>query len=280
MLKKILIGNIVLLSIFLSSTSHAQDTLPNFSVTDKGNGRVVISWKNQFVSINQIAVQRSYDSLKQFSTVYSIPSPELPENGFTDKVNPGIKVYYRIFFVQQNGNYFFSRSKSPGFGISIATNNDSRRDQMTDLIKEQIKNPAKKIYIGVADTLYKITTGREFQFFRDSIIYHTKDTLYSFSSDTVIVKQYVRPYEFKASMYVYTDKDGYITINLPNALTKVYDLRILEEDGTLVLELNHIKNTFITLDKTNFYHAGWYKFELMEDGKTKDRNKLFIPKDF
>lgn len=279
--RKFLVEGIILVGLFLSSTLYAQDTLPNFSVVDKGNGRVIISWKNPFSSISQIAIQRSYDSLKQFSSIYSIPSPELPENGFTDKVNPNVKVYYRIFFVQQNGNYFFTRSQSPGFGISIAPDNESRRDQLTDLVKETSRNPAKKISIIAADTLYQTISGSyQFQHFRDSVIAYTRDTLYSFSPDSITIKQYVRPYTFKSSMYVYTDKNGYVTINLPDAMTKIYDLRIFEEDGTTVFEVNRIKHTYITLDKSNFYHAGWYKFELIEDGKIKDRNKLFVPKDF
>jgi len=36
----------------------------------------------------------------------------------------------------------------------------------------------------------------------------------------------------------------------------------------------------LTLDKSNFIHAGWFKFELYEDGQLKEKNKLLIPKDF
>lgn len=271
---------VCLVSLLITTIVNAQNVLPDFSVTDKGNGRVIISWKNKFVGITQISVQRSYDSLKKFSTIYSSPSPELPENGFTDKINPDIKVYYRIFFVQQGGAYFFSESKSPGFGTQLQIDIGFKRDKATEYIEEEFKSSTKKIHIKTADTYYKSVYYNEYITLKDSIIYHTRDTLTLLSTDTILIKKYSPPFEWKASYYVYTDKDGYIIINLPGAANKVYDLIIMEEDGKPVLELKHIKHTYLTLDKTNFYHAGWYKFELVEDGKIKDRNKLFIPKDF
>ena len=280
MQKRFVAGLVLWLSIFFTYSSNAQDTLPGFSVADKGNGRIVISWKNNFETINQIAVQRSYDSLKRFTTIYSAPSPELPENGFTDKIVPGIKVYYRIFFVLQGGVYLFTKIKSPGVGRSVSATVDYRRDRATELISDAIKNPTKEIFIKVADTLYATLINGDFLRFKDSIMNKTKDTLFPLSSDTVLIRQYVQPYVWKNSVFVYTDKEGYVVINLPEALNKKYELRIFEEDDTPVLELKHIKNVYLTLDKTNFYHAGWYKLELMEDGKVKDRNKIFIPKDF
>ncbi|MES2777283.1 MAG: hypothetical protein V4722_24105 [Bacteroidota bacterium] len=280
MQKRIVAGLFLLSGIFISYSLKAQDTLPGFKVADKGNGRIVVSWKNNFETINQLAVQRSYDSLKKFTTIYSAPSPELPENGFTDQIKPGTKVYYRIFFVLQGGAYFFSTSKSPGAGTVVNPALDGKRDKATDLIREAIKSPTKKIFIKVADSLYTTLIDGEYLVFKDSIINHTKDTLFPLSSDTIQILQYVQPYVWKTSVYVYSDKEGYVVINLPEALTKKYELRIFEEDNTPVLELKHIKNPYLTLDKTNFYHAGWYKFELMEDGKVKDRNKILIPKDF
>ena len=94
--------------------SYSQETLPNFNVRILSNEHISISWKNPFTSCNQIAVQRSYDSLKFFKTIFSPQSPELPQNGFVDNTPaPGIKVYYRIFYVLSGGSYYFTKSKQP-----------------------------------------------------------------------------------------------------------------------------------------------------------------------
>jgi len=291
MIKRLLAGLIFLLGIFSVSSTSAQDELPEFSVVNKGGGRIIISWKNKFETINQIAIQRSYDSLKRFTSIYSTPSPLLPENGYTDKVAPGVKVYYRIFYVLSGGNYFFTATKTPTMAEAPAAVINTKRDKVTEIFQEQMKIDKevvkenvviapKKVFIKLGNEVYKTVVDGEFFAFRDSIMTNTKDTLFPLSADTIELRQYILPFEFKASVYVYTDKDGYITINLPEATTKKYDLIILEEDGTSVLELKNIKNNYLTLDKSNLYHAGWYKFELWENGKVKDRNKLFVPRDF
>ena len=258
----------------------AQAILPEFTVSDKGSGRVVISWINPFQSVIQIAVQRSYDSIKHFSTIFSASSPELPQNGFTDIAPTGLRVYYRIFYSLEGGAYFFTRVKRPGRDVVTNVEVDVRRDHATEQIKEAIKQPDRQFAIKLADTLFATLKGLEYTRFKDSILSQTKDTLSVLTNDTILIKPYIAPYVFKTSNYVYPDKEGYIVLNLPDASTKKYDLVITEEDDTPVLDIRHIKATYLTLDKADFYHSGWYKFELWEDGRLKEKNKFYLAKEF
>ena len=43
---------------------------------------------------------------------------------------------------------------------------------------------------------------------------------------------------------------------------------------------NREKETALTLDKTNFYHAGWFTFELYNDEKLVEKHKFYLAKDF
>ncbi len=106
---------------FVTSTSTAQDTLPGFTVRSLSKGKVQISWINPYQSCIQLAVQRSYDSLKFFQTIFSAQSPGLPQNGLVDNnAIPGSKYFYRIFYVVEGGNYFFTKSKSARAGLNGA----------------------------------------------------------------------------------------------------------------------------------------------------------------
>lgn len=95
------------------------------------------------------------------------------------------------------------------------------------------------------------------------------------SSGVVIKKP-----EYVPSVYVYTNKDGYVFVNLPDAEQKKYHIRFYEEDGSLLFELKNIKTTALTLDKANFLHAGWFKFDLFNDEKLVEQNKFFLARDF
>lgn len=292
-MKRILFLPVYIFFIFVSAQVQAQDTLPNFTVDDKGAGRIVVSWSNPYPNLIQLAVQRSYDSLKKFTSVYSSTSPELPVNGFSDKTVPGLKVYYRIFYVMKGGAYYFSKSKRPITAKNAAIQPvavDSKRDQLDEeLIKKLagkkiddpiVYPPDKPFYVKIKDTLFTTLVTQDFFNFRDSILKNTKDTLFQLSEDTILLGIYVPPFLQRTSEFVYTDKDGYIVIKLNDAGKKHYDLVFMEDDETPVLELKGVKESFLILDKTNFYHAGWYKFELRENGKIKERNKIFLAKDF
>ncbi|TAD93344.1 MAG: hypothetical protein EAY75_01130 [Bacteroidetes bacterium] len=274
------------------SLLSGQALLPNFSVENRGDGRVVISWNNPYPNLIQLAVQRSFDSLKRFNTVYSAASPQLPQNGFSDKIPAGSKVFYKIFYMMQGGTYYFTNSKSAALATDPLTKSAStnRRDLLGETILEKVNAPdlvsnpelyePQKLYtILVNDSLYTEMLTIELKRFRDSILTKTKDTLVQIGLDTIGVKQFVLPFELRASSYVYTDKDGYIVVDLPDANKKKYDLVLLEEDETPVFELRQIKEPYFTIDKSNFYHGGLYKFVLWENGRIKERNKVFLPKE-
>jgi len=95
----------------------AQNPLPDFSVDSLGKNRTRISWVNSFgAGIIQISVQSSYDSVKNFRTFFSSPSPQLPQNGIVDTRPSGGRMYYRIFYAYSGGSYMFTKTRSVGSG--------------------------------------------------------------------------------------------------------------------------------------------------------------------
>lgn len=86
--------------------------------------------------------------------------------------------------------------------------------------------------------------------------------------------------EFIPSFYVYTNRDGYVFINLPDAARKKYRIRFYEEDDSFLFEIKAIREPALTLDKANFLHAGWFKFELYDDEKLVEKNKFYLAREF
>ena len=100
--------------LFISIKLNAQESLPIFSVSQLTETKARIYWKNNFSNCSQITIQKSYDSLKYFKTIFSSLSPELPENAFVDNdYLQELRVYYRILFVIDDANYAFTKSKTP-----------------------------------------------------------------------------------------------------------------------------------------------------------------------
>src|ERR1700738_2468412 len=109
-----------LFGLFFITTVRAQDTLPRFSVAAKGTGKILVSWHNNYKVVSQISIQRSTDSLKNFTTLITVPDPRLPENGAMDTRAPHPNFYYRLFIVLGQGKYLFTPSRRPGANPGVS----------------------------------------------------------------------------------------------------------------------------------------------------------------
>ena len=70
-----------------------------------------------------------------------------------------------------------------------------------------------------------------------------------------------------------------MVINLPHADNRRYSIRFFDEENKFLFELNRVRENYLIIEKVNFLHAGWFYFELFENGKMIEKNKLFIPKE-
>lgn len=208
----------ILIFIFIfQNISFAQDTLPNISVTQISN-KVLISWTNPFGTLTTINIQRSFDSLKNFTTIGSVLNVKAKSNGFVDTKEFRPSQYYRVFISFEGGTYLFSKSHRPGI-----------------------------------DTLKTLP-------------------------ETTEIQQPVKTW-FAPSKMVYTGKDNNVIIALPDAQNKKYSIKFFEEDGSLIFELKKITESWLTLDKVNFLHAGLFNFEIYSNDVLTEKHKLYIPKD-
>jgi hypothetical protein len=220
---------------------QAQDTLPKFSVRNVGNNRIIIEWFNRFETVNQISIQRSFDSLKNFKTILTVADPSNPQNGYADTKAANDHMFYRVYILLDKGVYLFSDIKRPALDtFSVSKRINGSTDKQSVLIP--------------------VIPGD--------------------STSLVISNNRPKVEAWVPSKFVYTYNDGYIRINLPDEEDKKYNIKFFTGDDKLLFELKDIKERNFRLDKTSFYHAGWFKFELYEDGKLKEKNKFFLPKEF
>ena len=226
-------------SVFVVSVSFGQDTLPRFTVKNLGNDRegrpsIVVSWVNPYDSLKQISIQSSFDSIRNYRTLISLTDPNAKLNGFADKKAPNDHMFYRIFVVKGNGEYFFTSIKRPFLDTAKAV------------------------------TPIEVVVAKK-----------QGDTTPSNTTSPVIKKP-----EFIPSSYIYTNKDGYVYINLPDAEKKKYRVKFYEDDQSFLFEVKNIRQSGLTLDKTNFLHAGWFHFELYNDDDLVEKHRFYIGKDF
>jgi hypothetical protein len=289
-----------------SEQSTAQDTLPNFKVQDIGNNRYVVSWTNNYPYTAQITIQRSFDSLRGYKSILTVPDPTSKQNGFADSKAVNDHMFYRLYILLDNGRYIFTDAKQPtkapieavpptpdppqknivqnNTSITLAQANmkDSKKDSSsskpnnTEAIPKEIKKQEEAITETTrpplpVDQLKKV----------EPIIIRLENirTGDSAKIPTVVTPQ-GEPNAYAPSLYVYTHPDGNIRIQVPNrSRLSRYRIRFYESDKSFLFELKNLPAPNFQLDKTNFLHGGWFQFELLEDNRIIEKHKLYLEKE-
>lgn len=239
---------------------HAQDTLPKFSLINAGGNRIIIGWVNKFENVKQISIQRSFDSLTGYKSILTVADPGLPQNGFMDAKAPSDHMFYRLYIMMEKGMYLFSEAKRPfkdTLRVSrpfVAAGND-------------IGDPKKRLPDSIEKAKPFVVQLNGFPG-NDSVAV----------PNPVVAKN--KTNTFVPSIYVYTCRDGYVCVRLPGSdKPKKYTIKFFENEQFL-FELKDLKEKEFKLDKASFFHAGWFRFELFEEGKLLENHKFYLEKDF
>ena len=286
MLKKIY--TLAIWFILPAGNLFAQEILPGITVKNF-NGKIIVSWKNEYpLEVKTINIQRSFDSLKNYTTIGSVINPQSPENGFVDETPPYNKMYYRVFISFDAGAYIFSESVRPVkeippplpiFTQETVVDPFKKADALKQPLKDTKKDPDNKT-ITQAEKKPPLSA-KEDRKEKQAITKNNKKNKASQENKneeevTDVVKEDVITYP---SRRIYTARDNNVVINLSNAESKKYVVKFFDEGEKPLFELNRIKEDFLILEKVNFLHAGWFYFEISENGKTLEKNKFFISKD-
>ena len=272
-MRKIVLSLLVCTSVF----AYAQDSLPAFSVVNKGNNRVVISWNNKFPQLKQLSIQRSTDSLSNFKTLITVPDPNNKQNGYLDSKAPNDKMFYRLYILVDGANFIFSKSKRPAndsIRTALLSDTSSKAIRDSNYLKVVEKIISQNLPDSALTTeelilLRRYRNGKQ-DLFSDSINRKIDAVIKTKNKPDVVIPQY----------RVIANKDGLVRISLLDFGSKKYSIKFYEDDNTFLFELKNIKEASLMIEKSNFYHSGWFKSELYEDDKLIEKNRFFIPKDF
>jgi hypothetical protein len=199
--------------------------------------------------------------LNGYKSILPVADPTSKQNGFVDAKATNDHMFYRLYIQRDKGYYVFSKVKRPfKDSATVITKRDKDtivtltiRGKDTIMVKKVDPFTVKMNGFAGIDSIQSPNPG------------NGKPKLMAFAP----------------SMYVYTHRDGYVKIVLPDEeKPEKYSIRFFEDDGNFLFELKEIKERSFKIDKTNFYHAGWFKFEIYQDGKLLEKHKFYLEKDF
>jgi len=217
-----------LLTIALISSVVAQPALPDMMAVTQ-NGVNVLSWISQFDGVKTIAVQRSNDSVYNFSTIGYVKSIKKGSQAFIDgHPNPGTN-WYRLYIVFSSDLSWYSNR--------VKLDVDSAQ-----LMKKGVLPPN--------DSLQKMVS-----------------TL-SLDNGAVPDATEINAFTYIRSQYVFTNPfTGHVNVELPDEDDRksVFSLTFFDSKDKQVLNVPKIPERAVIIDKRNFQRKGIYKFEMRKN---------------
>jgi hypothetical protein len=166
--------------------------------------------------------------------------------------------YYRIYYVNPGGRYFFTAAQKPVKDLPL----DSRSMPLPTSSNELNYDT---IY---ANGIHGLKLDRTLKIKRETGIGIDLSGKIEDSISSNV---------FTPSGLIFTNREGNLIIALPDANKKKFSLRVFKEDGTPMFNMKNIKEPQLLIDRSNFLHSGWFKYDLYEDERLREQNKFFIP---
>ncbi len=189
---------------------------------------MAVCWQHKYtVEIKGISIQRSYDSVKNFSSIASVSFPRDIANGYIDPAPPYTKMFYRLFIAFDSGVYMFTPSQRPVVDNHFDMARAIQKVKDDNYVKDPA-NPKKDLPVYPSRRIY---TNKD-----NTVVINIPE----YENDTYSVKFFDD--EYKAIYTVSRITDGYLTIERGN----------FKRSGWFFFEL--YKNEEL-LEKNRFYIA-------------------------
>jgi hypothetical protein len=240
----------------------------------------IISWNNENKELTQLIIQRSADSLSGFRSIVSMPDPTSSTNGFVDKKSGNKLFFYRIFYVMPGSRYIFTESQKPKVEIPppvvqpetikppitmpspaiVTTNPPITKKEVQEIIKKQPDTAVSQLKLA-----YQQVGLSQYNWRTITILPKTENPL---NDDTFVL-----------SSLIFTNGEGNLIVSLPDAPKNRFTLRVFREDKSLLFEMKHIRENQLLIDRSNFHNSGWFRYELREGERVREKNRFYIKPD-
>jgi hypothetical protein len=219
----------VIFAVIPGFTVQAQTVLPDMSAYSQ-KGINVLSWVCQYEGIKSIAVQRSGDSIFNFTTIGYVKNLKKGTQGYIDGHPLPGNNFYRLYIAFSSDLTWYSNR------VKLVLDS-------AQLMQKAVLPPNDSLQ----KMLNNLTEGGAAP-----------------DASTISTYSYVR------SQYVFTNPfTGHINIELPEDVNPkdVFSLLFYNDKNARVFEVPKVSEQSVILDKRNFQRKGLYKFDLLKNGK-------------
>lgn len=239
--------------LFAIPSAFAQPLLPDIvGVTQKGLN--ILSWSSPYEHLKTIAVQRSSDSTFNYTTIGYVKELKKGAQAYIDgHPQPGANWYRLQIVFGSDLNWYSNRMK-----LFV----DSAQLMMQAVMPTN-------------DSLQRLAANVHFNDTSGGLL--TTGTPKPLLSVTIPDVSGVDAYAYIKSQYVFTNPfTGHVNVEIKDVKEFKYGLRFFDQKDNEVLDIPHIPEDAIIIDKRNFPHKGIFKFELSRNKEKLEAGYITI----
>ena len=260
------------ISIFATTQVYAQTeppVLPDvIAASDKGIN--VISWTCQYDGIKTIAVQRSADSVFNYTTIGYVKNIKKGTQAFIDgHPQPGAN-WYRLYIAFSSDLTWYSNN------IKVMVDSATILEKGVIPPNDSLQKYASTVQINPEDiiastlepaapTVGNVTPVQRPALNSDGTTVATKPT--AKLNLNLPKDDEVNQFTYVKSRHVFTNPfTGHVTLELPDDMREPYAIKFYKQgdEKTPVLEVPRLRKAKVIIDKHNFQGKGMYKFVLFK----------------
>lgn len=247
----------VILFLLFTTPAIAQPVLPDIAgATEKAIN--IISWTCQFDGIKSISVQRSADSVYNYTTIGYVKNLKKGPQAYIDGHPSAGNNWYRLYIVFSSELTWYS-NPAKLFVDSAALLNKGVLPP-----NDSLQKLAAKFKIDTVATLPINLKPIDSVSVGNIVVPTIKD-------EPHFVVEIPDPGDINAfsyikSQYVFTNPfTGHVNLELPDVSLHHYSVLFYDDTNKEVMDISNIREPKIIIDKRNFRKKGLYKFELRQD---------------
>ncbi len=278
-----IVYSLLFLFIAYAGNVYAQaPLLPDIAIaSDKGVN--VLSWTCQYDGIKSIAVQRSSDSVFNYTTVGYVRDLKKGPQAFIDGHPQAGNNWYRLYIGFSSDLTWYSNTvkvyidSATLLSKSVIPPNDSLQKYASsiNLKPEDIIATSSN-----ANTTPEYTPGNVTPAARPATTGGNVAARPAPKLELNIPKNdEVNQFTYIKSRHVFTNPfTGHVTLELPEDSRKIYAIQFFKQgdERTPVLDIPRLRKSKVVIDKRNFQGKGVYKFILYEGSNKMDEGYISI----
>lgn len=260
------------ISVFAATQSYAQTQPPALpdviAASDKGIN--VISWTCQYDGIKTIAVQRSADSVFNYTTIGYVKNLKKGSQAFIDgHPQPGAN-WYRLYIAFSSDLTWYSNN------IKVVVDSATILEKGVIPPNDSLQKYAASVQINPEDiitstlepaspTVPNVTPAQRPVFNSDATTVNTTTKPTAKLNLNLPKDDEVNQFTYVKSRHVFTNPfTGHVTLELPDDMREPYAIKFYKQgdERTPVLDVPRLRKSKVVIDKHNFQGKGMYKFVL------------------